>query len=100
MTTTTCPACGRTNDCHGSTQTPLPKPPKPGDYSICWGCHAVAMFDTGPLGNLVVRGLTRAEADAFAADTAMHAVIAAGLRAPDAVTAGAWARRAKRASEN
>lgn len=38
---TTCPNCGRVNDCHSDTEGNLPNP---GDVSICWKCSYVAVF--------------------------------------------------------
>lgn len=98
MTTTVCPLCGDRNDRHGSTGT-ADAAPEAGDYSICWTCHAVGVFAPGPLGNLVVRPCTNAETQQFL-DSPLLGAIGVGLRAPDAVTAGEWARRARRAQSN
>lgn len=38
-----CPTCGRGND--AASQLPAgAEPPQAGDWSLCWGCGAVAVF--------------------------------------------------------
>jgi hypothetical protein len=54
-----CPACGRPNDAATSVYVPEESAPEAGDYSICWGCGALAIF-TGR--GLELRNPTDAEA--------------------------------------
>lgn len=49
MSTVRCPSCGRANTEHESINDPDARTPDDGDLSICWGCRAVAVYETDPL---------------------------------------------------
>jgi len=64
---TTCPACHATLDAHGDELDPgvtAPRPPAPGDCTVCFYCTAILMFDD----RRVPRLLTAAERAALAPD--------------------------------
>lgn len=71
-TATHCPWCGRRHDFHSSTDNPL-KRPKPGNLSICWGCHQLAVY-TEDLG---LRRPTPDEATEAAQNPAVQQALAA-----------------------
>lgn len=60
-----CPVCQE----EIGRQTALSEPgsrPHPGAFSLCYYCASPLRYETGPLGNLVLRLITEDEAAAFA----------------------------------
>lgn len=55
-----CPHCEAVNDAHASD--PGDSPPEPGHLSMCIYCEQVGVFDTDPLGRLIIRKPTEDEA--------------------------------------
>lgn len=67
---THCPWCGKRNDTHH--QVDAPGVPKPGDVSLCWGCHRASVY--GDLGGL--RRPTADEQQAIDADPDVQRALA------------------------
>jgi hypothetical protein len=79
---TFCPWCGKRNDMHHNVEAP--GVPKPGDVSLCWGCHRASVY--GHLG--AVRRPTDEEQRAIDADPGVQRalrVMADALSPSDAV---------------
>lgn len=68
-----CPACGRDNEAHTNVHG-LPVQPVRGDVTFCIGCHALLIFEVGPLGALVERLPSPAEYLELLADPHIAAV--------------------------
>ncbi len=88
---TACPWCGRQNDALAGTADPADLP-KPGDVSICWGCHGLALFtEDGSLRRAKV-----AERARLLADPEIQKALAAMNRAVTPLEAVRRTRRGRR----
>lgn len=63
-----CPDCGKTIDAAGNASLDETGPPSPGDWSLCFACSAVLVFDE----NLRVRRPTLAEQAELPEDVLDH----------------------------
>ncbi len=91
---TQCPTCGCPHNLHrglaGADQ------PEVGDFTLCWGCQAPAVFELGPLGVLTLRPPTVAEELELARDGRIAAAIDAMRVARSPYDAAAQADEALR----
>jgi hypothetical protein len=66
MTSTDCPHCGRANDRHANLGND--DQAAPGDVSICFGCHHIAVFAAGGMRKPTPAELAAIEQDPLVRD--------------------------------
>lgn len=94
---TWCPHCGVDSDTHAHALEE--REPHRGAVSICWHCLGMAMFDQGPLGNLILRAPTEPERLALEQSTDLAEIRRHGARELDPLLAVSKATGERRRRE-